>query len=55
MSGLPYLLKGIFILFTNKTDRFDESFIADDLALTQTIAELVFSDFDKTLVTDNYF
>ena len=55
ISDLPYLLKGIFILFTTKTDRFDESFIADDLALTQTIAELIFSDFNKTLVTDNYF
>ena len=42
-------------LFTTHTDSFNESFIADELALTETIAELILSDFDKALVTVNCF
>ena len=51
ISGVSYLLKVISRLFTSQADSFDESFIADELALTETIAESIWSDFDKALVT----
>ena len=50
---MSYLLKDISRLFTSHADSFDESFIAHELALTETIAESILSDFDKALVTVN--
>lgn len=50
---VSYLLKGISRLFTNHTSSFSESFIADELWLTETIAELILSDFGEALVTIN--
>ena len=53
ISDVSYLLKDISRLFTSHADSFDESFIAHELALTETIAESILSDFDKALVTVN--
>ena len=50
---MSYLLKGISRLFTTHADSFDESFIANELTLTETIDESILSDFDKALVTVN--
>ena len=47
-------LKVISRLFTSHADSFDESFIADELALTETISESILLDFDKELVTVNF-
>ena len=55
ISDLPYLLKGISRLLTTHADSFNESFIGDELALTETKAGLILSDFDKALVTVNCF
>ena len=50
---MPYLLKSMSRLFTGYAASFDESFTADELALTETIAESILSDFDKVLATVN--
>ena len=52
-SDVPYLLKSMSRLFTGYAASFDESFIADELALTETIADSILFDFDKVLVTVN--
>ena len=45
-----HLLKGISRLFTNHTSSFGESSIADEMWLTETIAELILSDFGEALL-----
>ena len=40
-------LKGMSRLFRSNADCFEESFINDELLLTETIAELILSDFAK--------
>ena len=40
-------------LFTSHVDSFDEFLIADELVLTETIAESILFDIDKPLVTIN--
>ena len=47
---VSYILKGICRLFASHTDSFDKSFIANELVLTETIAESILSDFDKALL-----
>ena len=47
---VSYILKGISRLFASHTDSFDKSFIANELVLTETIAESILSDFDKALL-----
>ena len=47
------LLTGISRLFASHADSFNESFVADALVVTETIADSILSDFDKALVTAN--
>ena len=53
ICDVSYLLKGMSKLFTSHVDSFDESFIADELPFTDTMAGLILPDFDKELVTVN--